>query len=48
VSVHQPVRDGTGGDWLDSATDLSSANSTNDYSVDVEHQPTLDACYLRL
>ena len=40
VSVHQPVREGTGGDWLDSAPDLSYTDGTQGYVVDVDHQPT--------
>jgi hypothetical protein len=40
VSVHQPVPDRTPAVWLDSAADLSSANSTQAYWVDGDHQPT--------
>jgi hypothetical protein len=40
VSVHPPVRDGKGGNWLDPTTDLSCTNSTRDHSADIEHQPT--------
>src|SRR5687767_11405427 len=40
VSVHQAVPDRTLAVWLDSTPDLSSANSTQAYCVDGEHQPT--------
>jgi hypothetical protein len=40
VSVHQPAPDRTLTVWLDLAPDLSCTNSIQDYSVDVDHQPT--------
>ena len=40
VSVHQPAPDRTLAVWLDSPPDLSSANSTQGYWADVDHQPT--------
>jgi hypothetical protein len=40
VSVHQPALDRTLAIWLDSAPNWSSANSTQAYVVDAEHQPT--------
>jgi hypothetical protein len=40
VAVHQPSPDRTLAVWLDSTPDLSSANSTPAYCVDVKHQPT--------
>jgi hypothetical protein len=40
VAVHQPVLDRTLAVQLDSTPDLSSANSTREYWVDVEHQAT--------
>jgi hypothetical protein len=40
VSVHLPASDRTLAVWLDLAPDLSSADSTQAYCVDVEHQPT--------
>ena len=39
VAVHQPPLDRTLAVWLDSAPDLSCTDSTQDYWVDVEHQP---------
>jgi hypothetical protein len=40
VAVHHPSPDSTWDIWLDSTLDLSSANSTREYWVNVEHQPT--------
>jgi hypothetical protein len=40
VSVHQPSPERTLATWLDSAPDLSCANSTQGHWVDAEHQPT--------
>ena len=40
VSVHQPAPDRTQAIWLDSAPDLSSADSTQAHCMDAEHQPT--------
>src|SRR5215211_4460613 len=40
VSVHQPLPGSTLAVSLDSAPDLSCTNSTQDYCVDVDHQPT--------
>ena len=39
VAVHQPAPDSTQAVWLDSAPDLSCADSIQAYWVDVEHQP---------
>jgi len=40
VSVHQPIPDRTLATWLDSAPDLSSADSTQAHCLDGDHQPT--------
>jgi hypothetical protein len=40
VAVHQPYPDSTLAVWLDLAPDLSSADSTQAYWVDVDRQPT--------
>jgi hypothetical protein len=40
VAVHQPSPASTWDDWLELGADLSSRNSTQEYPVDVDHQPT--------